>query len=385
MTTVELTAPHTVATPCGCGGACGCSDPIGLERTRFFPRMLVGPDELTQDQRWVKDKLRRHNRLLHGWGVVCGCNVTQATDARGRPVPWVVCVEEGYVLGPYGDEIVVDCPVTFDVRTASSEPGPCTPPADPWCAEVHVERRPDEVFYVSVRYDEHLTRPVRTLAGCGCGCDDAECEYSRTRESFALTALGALPESYRVVNGQGGKAEGGFGSALQGALTCSQSMAEQVRPCPPCPADPWVVLADVVANADGILQVDPITHRRYVVSFGAYGFSCGPDESFQKVSAGLRKKVMFSLSAKGATELEERGGEISFAEAMNATALKGVNPRTALGRFVADRSIGQVADTSRDSFVEEAKTAGVDTTRARELWDAARNVTTLVRGDGPDS
>ena len=60
----------TLAAPCGCGcgdhDGCNCSDPVGLERTRFFARMLVGPDELTQDQTWVRDKLRRHNRLLHG-------------------------------------------------------------------------------------------------------------------------------------------------------------------------------------------------------------------------------------------------------------------------------------------------------------------------------
>jgi hypothetical protein len=73
---------------CGCGG--GCSDPVGLERTRFYPRQLVGPDELTQDQAWVRDKLRRHNRLLHGWGVVCGCGVRQALDVDGAPVPWTV-------------------------------------------------------------------------------------------------------------------------------------------------------------------------------------------------------------------------------------------------------------------------------------------------------
>jgi hypothetical protein len=386
MNTAELSHSHTVATPFGCGGTCGCSDPIGLERTRFFPRMLVGPDELTQDQRWIKDKLRRHNRLLHGWGVVCGCNVTQATDAQGRPVPWVVCVEQGYVLGPYGDEIVVDCPVMFDIRTSSSEPGPCAPPVDPWCVEAHTERRPEEIFYVAVRYDEYPTRPVRTLAGCGCGCDEAECEYSRIRESFALAALDALPESYRDFEGRmltGEQPTFGAVFGLEGAITCSRRMLGAVRPCPPCPTDHWVILADVTADSDGILTIDPIRHRRYVATFGSYWFTCGAAQTDVKIDKKLKDKVLSRLTSRAADEVEELGVAVSNVETLEATALKGVNRRTALGRLVSGRSIAEVADTTRPNFVKEAREAGVAVERARELWDNANALTRLVRGGEP--
>ena len=47
----------------------------GLERTRYYAGQLVGPDDLTEDQRYFRERLRRHNRLLHGWGVVCGARV----------------------------------------------------------------------------------------------------------------------------------------------------------------------------------------------------------------------------------------------------------------------------------------------------------------------
>jgi hypothetical protein len=380
MTTTELHPSHTVVSPCGCDGTCRCSDPLGLERTRFFPRMLVGPEELTQDQLWVKDKLRRHNRLLHGWGVVCGCNVTQATDAQGRPVPWLVCIEPGYVLGPFGDEIVVDCPVTFDIRTGASEPGPCSPPVDPWCAEVRVERPPNEVFYVAVRYDEYSTRPVRTLSGCGCGCDEAECEYSRIRESFALTALDTLPESYRDLRRkyEVDRIDAGPAGivALQGALTCSREMLREVRPCPPCPTDPWVILADVVSDGDGALQIDPIGHRRYVATFASYWFSCGtPSRVQDEIDPGLRAEVISRLSSRAGGDVEELG----TVEALDATSLKGVNRRTKLGRLIAGRSIGEVAATTRAAFVNEAKDAGVEEKRARELWDAANGVVRLIR------
>jgi hypothetical protein len=378
MTTVEMTPSRATTTdPCGCGSPdCGCSDPVGLERTRFYSRMLVGPDELTQDQTWIRDTLRRHNRLLHGWGVVCGCDVTQQTDAQGEPVPWVVCVDQGYVLGPCGDEIVVDCPTTFDIRGSTGQLGPCSPPADPWCADVHVDRRPEQTIYVAIRYDEILTRPVRSLAGCGCGCDDAECEYSRIRESFALSALEALPDSYRDRPGL---------ADLQSATRCGRERMRAVRPCPPCPTDPWVVLADVKADAAGLLSIDPIVNRRYVVAFGTYAFFCGPGgQGLQNVEMGMqrkeiaRKDLAGHVDAKALRTLEQES-DLSQADTLEATSLKGVSKRSSLGRLLGARSIGEVAGLQRKEFISEARDAGVDTDRAGEVWDAADHVARLVR------
>ena len=110
MTTTMIT--NTVGRgDCGCECCTGevCDDPVGLERTRYFARQqLVGPEDLTQDQRYFREKHRRHNRMLHGWGVVCGVDVQPAGDAQGEAIPYTVCVGAGYVLGPYGDEILVD-------------------------------------------------------------------------------------------------------------------------------------------------------------------------------------------------------------------------------------------------------------------------------------
>src|SRR3954462_14642020 len=78
-----------------------------LERTRFFPRQLVGADDLTQDQLYFREKLRRHNRLLHGWGIVCGAGVT--------PDGCKAVVSPGYILGPLGDEILIDQETSIDV------------------------------------------------------------------------------------------------------------------------------------------------------------------------------------------------------------------------------------------------------------------------------
>jgi len=42
-----------------------------LERVKYFNRMLLTADDMRTDQDFVLQKLRRHNRFLHGWGVVC--------------------------------------------------------------------------------------------------------------------------------------------------------------------------------------------------------------------------------------------------------------------------------------------------------------------------
>ena len=59
----------------------------GLERTRFFSRQLVAPEDLTQDQLYFREKSRRHNRMLHGWGIVCGACV------KAGATPYEVVVE----------------------------------------------------------------------------------------------------------------------------------------------------------------------------------------------------------------------------------------------------------------------------------------------------
>jgi hypothetical protein len=398
------TLAPAVASPCGCGCgctdlACDCCDPVGLERTRFFPRMLVGPDELTQDQTWIRDRLRRHNRLLHGWGVVCGCNVTQATDANGQLVPWMACVDVGDVLGPCGDDIVVECPVTFDVRTGlGGDLGPCTPPADPWCVDVTVPRRPTQTYYLAIRYDEVLTRPVRTLAGCGCGCDDAECEYSRIRESFAVGVLDALPDSYvtqKVGVGASGSMTNnpwGFGAAtgaanLAGALLCSPLLRERVRPCPPCPTDPWVILADFQVDDQGTLAIDPIAHRRYVVAFGSYFFMCGAVEANQTpagtpLTAGMKKLLAAHLDAK-AVPMVENAGQAEAALSLQATAMRGVGPASKLGQFLGGRTIGDVAGMERGAFLQEAEAAKVDVQKAGKMWDAVNTMMTGLAGSAP--
>lgn len=248
---------------CGCGGGdCGGSDLVALERTRFYPRQLVGPEDFTQDQTYFRERDRRHNRMLHGWGIVCGVGV------RGGEEPCKVTVAPGYVLGPYGDEIVVDRAVEFDVCASGPATDPCGG-ADPWCTDVRSRYQEGQPLYLAIRATQRDTRPVRAT-GCDCGCEDETCVYSRIADGYELAALTELPESYARFEQMSPTVEL---LLLARAFTCLLGRRE----CPPCPPSPWVVLADLRLDAERRVEVECAPHRRYVVSFADVFFRCRTD------------------------------------------------------------------------------------------------------------
>lgn len=165
-----------------------------LECVRYFPRQLITADDMTTEQDYFREKLRRHNRMLHGWGVVYGCAVTAVNDKD-----WQVQVGEGYVLTPRGDEIYIPEDVMpFDLAGDWMQPyDPCLqlPPCPP--ATRSANEGTSVSVYLAVCYTECETRPVR-LHPAGCGCDEAACEYSRIRDSFVLVRLTELPASHQI-------------------------------------------------------------------------------------------------------------------------------------------------------------------------------------------
>ena len=78
-------------------------------RNRYFCGRLLTAEDLTQEQEYLATKRRLTNRLLHGWGVVAGLDVT-VTDGPA------VTVGPGVALDGWGREIVV--------VTATTEPIP---------------------------------------------------------------------------------------------------------------------------------------------------------------------------------------------------------------------------------------------------------------------
>jgi len=276
-----------------CGGtttACSCAcDTAIAEVPRYYPRQLITPEDLTLEQDYFRDRLRRHNRLLHGWGVVCGALVCPAstTDTNGvvSLSPWQVNVQPGLILSPHGDEILLDCTRKVDLRTSgvSGATGdPCADVPDPWCSQVTVPRVTG-TLYIAIRYQRSMMRPVR-VQPIGCGCDDNTCECSRWHDGYQISVLTCCPDDKQTPPKIG---------------TLLDLFKGDVPSCPDCPPQPWVVLAAVQVDADGnISSIDNCACRRLVASLSGFWWQCtqgnttvtGPQPAAQ-VPAGQATKV----------------------------------------------------------------------------------------------
>jgi hypothetical protein len=254
-----------------CGGSTTTTttcDSTIAELPRYYPRQLITPDDLTLEQNYFRDRMRRHNRLLHGWGVVCGAQVCPVTttnsDGTVTFTPWQVKVQQGYALGPYGDEIILDCCRTVDLRTSgvSGVTGePCIDTPDPWCSQVFIPPSTTNLFYIAVQYKQCMTRPVR-VQPTGCGCSDNSCEYSRWHDGYQIGVLTTCPTCSACDSSIGDPPN-------------LQTLGRGPLPaCPDCSCGPWVCLAEVTVNTDGtIAEIDNCSCRRMVLSLSNFWWS----------------------------------------------------------------------------------------------------------------
>jgi hypothetical protein len=219
-----------------------------LERVNFFNRQLLTASDMTTDQDYFIEKLRRHNRYLHGCGVVCGLVVTASPTTAEA---WRVNISCGYALGPYGDEIFVGDPVYFDLSKCASSG--MTSPCEPGVIVAGAAGTSSTV-YLAIKYAQCQARPVQ-VASNGCGCDNDPCQYSRVRDSFQIQCLNQLPAQ----------------PSTPTVTLCQAVLNPVLASCPPCPTDPWVVLAKITLPGSSSMQIaasqiDNVSVRTLVLS-----------------------------------------------------------------------------------------------------------------------
>jgi hypothetical protein len=167
--------------------------------------------DLCTEQRSIAQRLRRHLRYLHGWGVLYGL---QVVPARRHGQSWAVQVCPGYAISCCGDEIVVPKPAMVDVYDYMWRQ-PLSP-------------HPARTAYVGIRYAEEETRPVPTITAA-CGDGDLLYRPSRIRDGFQVDVLWTLPT-------HAGPARPAF---------CEPHL----EPCPECSDSPYVILAQITLPA----------------------------------------------------------------------------------------------------------------------------------------
>src|SRR6266542_2118792 len=158
---------------------CAPCDIGPFSRNNFFTGKLLLERDFTDEQAYVVDKLRHHNRRLHGWGVVCGLRVKQhpTPGCRDR----FVCIEPGTALDCCGHEILVREEECFDLTLlpafqALQAPAP---------GSVEAPEDQTHTLQICLCYRECGTEPIPALYD-ECGCDDTRCLPNRILESFEL-------------------------------------------------------------------------------------------------------------------------------------------------------------------------------------------------------
>ena len=124
-----------------------------LERVRYFFGKLLSAEDLQEEQSYLLNRLRRHNRFMHGWGVVAGLEVSISPGNE-------VVIGAGLAIDCAGNEIAIPEPVRITVSATEG------------------------TLYVAVRYQELDVRPVPVAEGV---------EFSRIREGAEAVLLEANP------------------------------------------------------------------------------------------------------------------------------------------------------------------------------------------------
>lgn len=127
-----------------------------LERPRFFTGQPLTAAELEEEQAYFLGRARRHNRFLHGWGIVSGLGVSIEDGVT-------VVVAAGLALDCAGNELVLAAPERPSLAGLASK------------------------HYVTIRYLE-ISTGQRPLAQ---GEDEAR--FSRVREAVQVELAGRNP------------------------------------------------------------------------------------------------------------------------------------------------------------------------------------------------
>jgi hypothetical protein len=178
------------------------------------------------EQNYRLQRFRRHNREMHGWGVLCGLWVVPASDGSH---PWGVSVCPGYAIGPYGDEIEVIQSVGVNIEDFL-----WSPPSRFSSAAFQFS-----VAYIAIRYQDWLD-DLEPIPGGACKCEEPVYVEARTGDGYQAGVVWPSPSDFHT----------GAPQAPSPDLCQPDSPS-----CPTCPDSPWVTLARIVLPQRGV----PIT------------------------------------------------------------------------------------------------------------------------------
>lgn len=250
------------------------------KRVRYFTGLVLGPDELKQDQHYMMERDRLHQRSLHGYGTVLGLGIS-IDDSAGTPK---IVVRAGMAVTPRGETVCVpldQCAELNDFLQANAEDlglatsgSPAVPLASP----------PDFLtLWLVLCPRDCETDKVRAL-GDPCRTPEDAMEPSRIADDFELKLVTQQPEH---IEEQAIRIMGALMSAVEitdtpssGVFFTAEEMAELVGRLVPTGSP------GVLPTIDEVMAGSPA-----LVAPGSPGIgpiSIHPDEVSEVMSAAWR-------------------------------------------------------------------------------------------------
>jgi hypothetical protein len=148
---------------------CGACEIPYFERNNYFYGKLMTVRDFFAEQCYFNEKRWLINRMVHGWGVVCGLDVVPVKDDPAK-----VNVSPGLAIDCCGREILL-----CSEQEVTLVPGPadCHAPKD--------DETGEKKLYVCIDYLACKTEPVQLPPAA---CDKKEKgEFNRIRDSYVLS------------------------------------------------------------------------------------------------------------------------------------------------------------------------------------------------------
>jgi len=145
-----------------------------FKRTRYFHGQLMTDREFREEQIYHDGKRKLLNRMLHGWGVVCGLEIAPKEGC-------VVTIGCGLAIDAAGNEIYVDQTIDANIAELVKQYDCESKEKDP-CKESETD---ENKWYVVLKYKEVPTDPVPVYIPGG-GCEEKVCDYSRIKEGYCI-------------------------------------------------------------------------------------------------------------------------------------------------------------------------------------------------------
>jgi hypothetical protein len=242
------------AEPCTSG--CGT---IALERNRYYTGKYMAARDFQDEQAYFVTHERLHNRLLHGWGILCGLEVFHHPDhnegwtGSDCAKRWVV-ISPGLAIDCCGRELVLQDTLYYELHHLQPHQPPSSSEtevvmqsleedqveaATTQDGEKSAETRRRRRFLLCLQYEEKLVECVPALYAEG-ACDPKRTEANRVREGVRLVEV-----DYRYhLHGHCWLAPRG-GTEPTFYDDCMQADRKPLQPClkPDCPCGDRVPLA----------------------------------------------------------------------------------------------------------------------------------------------